>query len=229
MSSSAKSVVLLSAGLDSSVNFLAAQKDSTVVLALTFNYGQRAADKEILCAQKLAQKYNIPHKVVDLSFFKDWGKSSLTDNKLHLPTANEVKIDDFITSTKTAKSVWVPNRNGVFLNIAAGFAESLEAQHIVPGFNLEEAKTFADNSEEFLRATDISFSFSTANQVKNKCYTISKNKTEIVNLGQKLGLDFSMIWPCYQNFDKWCGQCESCLRSLRALENGKIDYKNWIL
>ena len=51
--------------------------------------------------------------------------------------------------------------NGIFLNIAAGFAEALSAQAVLPGFNKEEAATFPDNSVDFLESLNHSFSFST--------------------------------------------------------------------
>ncbi len=69
-----KAVILLSAGLDSSVNFFAALREFEVPLALTFNYGQRAALKEIEKSKKLADAKNVPHVVVDLPWLKPLGK-----------------------------------------------------------------------------------------------------------------------------------------------------------
>jgi Predicted PP-loop superfamily ATPase len=78
MKSKKKVVLLLSAGLDSAVNaFEAIKHHHEIVLALTFNYGQRAAQKEIECSKKLADYLKIPHKVVELPWFKDLNKSSL--------------------------------------------------------------------------------------------------------------------------------------------------------
>lgn len=217
-----KSVVLLSGGMDSSVNLLAAKAESEIVLALTFDYGQRAAPKEQQMAARLASSLRIPHKVLSLPFFKELGRSSLVDTQKTVPTGKSVSIDDMTVSLETAKSVWVPNRNGIFLNIAAGFAESLNADWVVPGFNKEEASTFPDNSDSFLKATTVALSFSTANHVKVKCFTTDLNKTEIVELGNRLKMDWSMIWPCYFNYDQWCGQCESCQRSNRALAANQV-------
>jgi 7-cyano-7-deazaguanine synthase len=222
-----RSVVLLSGGLDSTVNlYLAAQK-SQVLQVLTFDYGQKARTKELQSASKLCQKLNIPHQVISLSFFSQIGGSSLTDHSQVIPTGKDVSIDDMAVSQKTAKSVWVPNRNGIFLNIAAGFAESLKADWVIPGFNIEEAATFPDNSKNFLNALDHSFSFSTANQVVTQCFTTDLNKTEIVQLGIKLGVDWGLMWPCYHENEKWCGQCESCQRSKRAFRQAQVDASGW--
>jgi 7-cyano-7-deazaguanine synthase len=212
------SLVLLSGGLDSTVNFLESLNDGGVRLALTFDYGQRAALKEKQRAQNLCAKYKVPHQHVELPFFKIFTKTSLVAQEQKVPTGQEVNIQSYEKSLITADKVWVPNRNGIFLNIAAGFAEGLGIQHIVPGFNLEEATTFPDNSIEFQQSLNQSFSFSTQNKVTIRCYTNKKNKTEILRRGLELGLDIQDLWPCYFGDEKWCGTCESCLRFQNALK-----------
>lgn len=223
-----KSVVLLSGGMDSTVNLYEAARSGQVLLALTIDYGQRALVREVAAAQKLCAALKIPHRVLALPFFKEFGQSSLVDRNIPLPLKTQVSIDDFSTSTQTAKSVWVPNRNGILLNIAAGFAEALGADTLIPGFNKEEATTFPDNSREFMEQVTTSLRFSTANHVQVQCFTVDMDKTQIVARGQQLGVDWSMIWPCYQAFEKWCGECESCQRSLRALAANGIATQNYV-
>lgn len=212
------SIILLSGGLDSTVNFLESLKDGGVRLALTFDYGQRAAKREIASAQKLCESHKVLHQTVELPFFKNFTKTSLVDRDQKVPTDKEVDIQSLEKSLLSADRVWVPNRNGIFLNIAAGFAEGLGASFVVPGFNLEEATTFPDNSVEFQQALDASFSFSTQNKIKVKCYTLRKNKIEILKRGLELGIILQDLWPCYFDEDKWCGRCESCLRFQNALK-----------
>ena len=216
------SIVLLSAGLDSTVNFYAALQESNVKLALTFNYGQKASVKEIQCAANLAKLNGVNHLVVDLPWFKSLGHSALNQDFHKIPKGRQISIDNVDISNRTAKAVWVPNRNGLFLNIAACYAESLKAEMIVPGFNREEAVTFPDNSLDFIRTMRKSFGFSTDNHVDIQCYTIAMSKAEIVDLGKKLQVPFDSIWPCYLDGDKWCGECESCLRAKRAFSLGKV-------
>lgn len=209
-----KAIVLLSSGLDSTVNLYKAIKDLDVVLALHFNYGQRAAKQERLHAEKTAAKLKIPFKVVDLPWFNHFSDNSLTNADKAVVT--NVEIGSLEASRESAKNVWVPNRNGIFLNIAAAFAEQLKAQYVIPGFNAEEGATFPDNTPEYMSALDKSFQFSTSNQVKTICFTVNMNKPEIYSLGKELGVDYSLVWPCYQSFDKPCGVCESCLRFKNA-------------
>ncbi|MEN0057625.1 MAG: 7-cyano-7-deazaguanine synthase QueC [Bdellovibrio sp.] len=214
-----KVVILLSAGLDSTVNaFEAIKHHHEVVLALTFDYGQRAAVKEIESAARIAAYLKIPHKVIELPWFKDFNQSSLLQEDQKIPTGKEVEIDNLAVSEQTARSVWVPNRNGIFLNIAAAYAESLGADTVIPGFNAEEAATFPDNSRDYLEQATKAMFYSTSNHVKVGCYTAHLKKNDMVLLGQGLGIPWKMIWPCYFAGDQWCGQCESCQRSKRAFK-----------
>lgn len=216
-----RAVVLLSGGLDSAFNLWAAARDYEIVLALTFDYGQRAAQAEIRTARKLSQQRGVPHRVVELSFFKDFTSSSLVNRQAMVPMAGDISIDSLKVSGETAKAVWVPNRNGIFLNIAAGYAEGLNADVILTGFNIEEAATFPDNTQGFLDATNVALSFSTANHVRAFSYCANLSKTEIVSAGRQMGLPLKELWPCYFDGDEWCGVCESCQRFARAVRAGQ--------
>ena len=215
-----RSVVLLSSGLDSTVNLYEARERSTVALALTFDYGQRAAPRELERAAQIASHAGVAHKIVALPWFAEFTKTSLVSRQMDVPTGGKVSIDDMKVSGETAKAVWVPNRNGILLNIAAGFAEGLGADWIVPGFNVEEAATFPDNSEEYLKAATASLKYSTANHVEVTCFTTKLDKTQIVKRGRELGAPFNLIWPCYFANEAPCGQCESCQRFKRAMAAG---------
>lgn len=219
-----KSVVLLSGGLDSSVCLAYAVTESKVDLALTFNYGQRAAEKEILAAARLAKYYNVKHLVIDLPWLAGITSTALMgDSQVELPEPTDSELDDFQAANNTAAAVWVPNRNGLFVNIGACYAESLDCRQVITGFNREEAVTFPDNTPEFVQAASVAMSFSTANQVKVLSYTGRLDKSEIVALGQRLGLPWKLIWSCYRNQEKMCGKCESCKRLIRAFKTQGID------
>ncbi|MBX9768161.1 MAG: 7-cyano-7-deazaguanine synthase QueC [Bdellovibrionales bacterium] len=212
-----KSVVLLSAGLDSTVNLFEAHARGQILEAITFSYGQRAAEAEVRCSQKLCAELGVPHRVVNLPWFSEFTRTALVDRSVEVPT--HVKIGDLNSSHDSAKKVWVPNRNGIFLNIGAGFAEGLGAEVVVTGFNAEEAQTFPDNTPEFLETLDRSFHFSTASGVRTQCWTTHLHKTAIVRRGMELRIPFELMWPCYHGGKNWCLTCESCLRFKRAREN----------
>jgi len=209
-----KAVVLLSAGLDSTVSLAYGVKTLEVVLGLTFNYGQRAAKKEIEQSKKILEFYSIPHEVVELPFLQKITKTALVSAKEDIPS--DVDLNDTAATINSMAKVWVPNRNGLFINIAASYAESLGAKYIITGFNAEEAKTFSDNSREFVLAVNSALKYSTQNQVKVISFTQNLEKEEIYRLGEKIGAPLDLIWSCYYGGNEMCGKCESCLRLIRA-------------
>lgn len=223
MSAPKSAVILLSGGLDSAYNLWKAKAEGVDIrLALTFDYGQRASSKEIETAKALTHKLNIKHQVIEITWFSSFSRSSLINREEKVPVGEEVAMDDLNQSFKTAARVWVPNRNGIFLNIAAGFAEGLSAEAVIPGFNKEEAATFPDNSQEFQEALENSFRLSTAHGMRVFSYSTSLTKTEIVRDGKALNLPFAQLWPCYFANEKICGECESCLRFKRALHENAL-------
>lgn len=99
----------------------------------------------------------------------------------------------------------------------------MNADHVVVGFNKEEAQTFPDNYADYLKCFNTCFIFSTATHVRVQSYTLKMNKAEIVNLGKLLNVDFRELWACYFVGNKICGECESCQRFLRALISEGVD------
>ena len=150
------------------------------------------------------------------------GESALTDDERDLPELGLKDLDKAKRIKKSAAQVWVPNRNGVFLNIAAAIAESLGIAEIVTGFNVEEAATFPDNSDAFVEATNRCFQYSTQNKVRVKSYTQDLNKAQIVRVGLERDVPFNVVWSCYESGTTMCSRCESCQRSIRAYQESGI-------
>jgi 7-cyano-7-deazaguanine synthase len=211
-----KSVVLLSGGLDSTVSLHQAMEKAEIVLCLHFNYGQKAALQEIASAKKITEHYKVPLKIIDLPWLAEITRTSLVNKELKVPTPSTEQLDGE-AARQTAMDVWVPNRNGLFINIAAAFAESMGADAVVTGFNAEEAITFPDNSLPFIESIKKSLSYSTLNKVKVISYTQPMNKIDIVKLARQKNIPIELCWSCYLGGEKPCGKCESCLRLQRAL------------
>ena len=222
-----KSLVLLSSGLDSSVNLYWAHRETQVLGAISFDYGQRAAVRELSQSKKLCEKLGVLHRVVPLPFFSDFTGTALVQGERELP---QLDLRDFQDPQKlgwTASQVWVPNRNGIFLNIGAAYGEGLGAELVIVGFNREEAQNFPDNRREFLDKTNGALAFSTQNRVEVLSYTVGRDKAEIVQWGLELGLDFGDLWSCYGGGARACGYCESCLRLFRALEKNHLSWESF--
>lgn len=208
-------VLLLSSGLDSAAN-LALAKDFRIKLALTIDYGQRGALRELEHARALAKHFGVEHVEYDLRAFArlTGGRSALLGGQA-VPSPES--LDDLSVTTKTAQAVWVPNRNGVMISLAAALAESRGLDAVAVGFNAEEAVTFPDNTPDYMRAMSASLEYSTANKVKVVSATAAMTKPAIVSALASGGFPFELLWSCYEAGVSHCGQCESCKRLRRAV------------
>ncbi len=217
LKAAARSVVLLSAGLDSTISLAWAARETKVVLALTFDYGQRAACREVERAARIAAYYGIPHRFLPLRFLGDITFTSLVNREENVPALEEADLDQVEGAAReSALRVWVPNRNGLFINVAACFAEAMGAGLVITGFNREEAATFPDNSSNYVEAANMALSYSTMNGVKVFSPTQELDKPAIFRLGVELGAPLDLIWSCYHGGESMCGSCESCRRLGRA-------------
>jgi len=214
-------VVCLSGGLDSAVSLLWAEKNYSELTALFFNYKQKALVQERKASKYFAKLVGAEFIEINLGFLGDVSNSSLNKDNQDVPTGESVRIGNKKISAKTAKSVWVPNRNGLFISVAASMAEAREHDDIIVGFNKEEASTFPDNSRDFVDRTNAALKFSTKNQVQVMSPTIDLNKIEIFDLGLRLGLNAEKVWSCYKSGETICEECESCKRFLRAKKESK--------
>ncbi len=216
-----KSIILMSGGLDSVVSLAIAREKYNIELALTFDYGQKSVKQEILSSDKICKYYNVAHKVIKL----DW-LEKITHTALVSDSDIPVNID-LENSKEAAKSVWVPNRNGLFLNVAASFADAEDYDYIFIGANKEEAATFSDNTQKFIDSINLEFEYSTEKHPKVLAPLINFNKNDIVKQALEYSVPLELIWSCYSNADVHCGKCESCMRLKRALkENGGTKYLN---
>jgi len=215
-----KAVTLLSAGLDSTVATALARKDYDVALALTFDYGQRAAAREIECAKSLCKLWSIEHKVIELPWLGDETHTALVDTGRSLPKVDSNSLDHDAESR--AADVWVPNRNALFVSIAASFAEARGCSAIIAGLNTEEAGAFPDNSKEFVDASNELLKFSTRSDVRLVCPTVDMTKKDIAKQFASLEIPADSFWCCYEGSDSLCGRCESCVRTVRAFKSAKL-------
>ncbi len=211
-----RAVALLSGGLDSATSMAMwlAQGDQ-VSLCLTADYGQRSAAMEATVAQSLARRYALEWQGLQLPWLGQVAAgagSALLPGGEELPQPKAGSLGD----EQSAAQVWVPARNVVLLAAAAAYAESLQAQAVLVGFNLEEAQHFPDNSEAFLQAMEAALAWGTRNQVKVVSPTLGMDKPQIAAAARDLGLQPDELWSCYAAGPKPCGSCESCLRSQRA-------------
>ena len=209
-----KAIALLSGGLDSAVALaLWLEGGKGIHLALTFDYGQRAAAQEARAAKALADRHALPWEEIHLPFLeKAAAASALVDPHRQLPEGTPEQPGDHAS----AAAVWVPARNLVFLSVAAALAEAAGIGVLLTGFNSEEAQTFPDNSPDFLKAMNRALVLSTRTAVRAESPTLELDKREIADTARRFGFGPRDFWSCYGAGPDQCGRCESCLRSARA-------------
>ena len=200
-----RAVALVSGGLDSIVSLAQARAEMAVNVVLFFNYGQRALERERHAAMGAVNFYELPFREVDLGWLRDLSPEGMRGG------------DDSTPALDTLDAVWIPNRNGVFLNVAASFAESYRCEYIVTGFNREEAVEFPDNSDQYVTRVNSALELSTRSGVEVVSFTQDLSKPEIVELGVRLGAPLSVVWSCYHSREHMCGRCASCRRLKSAL------------
>lgn len=212
-----KGIILLSGGLDSLVSLGLGIEKYGISLALTFDYGQKALEQEISTSKNICDYYKIEQKVIKLDWLKNVTHTALVEDK-ELPEGIDNPED-------SAKSVWVPNRNGLFLNIAGSFADGNDYDYIIIGANKEEGQTFPDNTQEFIDSVNAEFEFSTQKHPKVVAPLINYDKNDIVKQAIEHNIPLEFVRSCYSNGKKHCGKCESCTRLKNALiANGDTHY-----
>lgn len=206
-----KGIVLLSGGLDSLVSLGLGINEYNVTLALTFDYGQKSAEYEINASKAICEYYKIEHRVIKLDWLKSITHTALVSGA-EIPEGNALDNPE-----QSAKSVWVPNRNGLFLNIAGCFADGEDYDYILIGANKEEGQTFPDNSKNFIDRINAEFEFSTQKHPKVVAPLLNSDKNDIVKLALQYKIPLEYVRSCYAGGEKHCGKCESCTRLKNAL------------
>jgi 7-cyano-7-deazaguanine synthase len=216
-------LVLLSGGLDSYTAAAVAIRDGFSISALSINYGQRHV-RELAAARAIAGSLRaVRHLELDLDLTKIGG-SALTSPEIDVP-----KDQPFNPSAIPA--TYVPARNTIFLSLALGWAEVLDAADIFIGVNALDYSGYPDCRPEFIRAFEQMARLATRAGVEGRPLTIHTpllqlSKADIIRLGLSLGLDYGLTHSCYDPRPDGgpCGRCDSCrLRAAGFAEAGATD------
>ena len=197
-----KVVVLLSGGLDSTTALHWAMHHHEVVCALSFDYGSNHAVQELACARWQAEHCRVPYHEIDLRSISSHLKSAL------LSGADSIPTEDY--DEENLKQTVVPFRNGIFLAIAAGIAESKGADGLVIAAHSGDHAIYPDCREEFMVAMSAAITHGTYARLQILRPFISCTKGEIAAAGAALGVDFSHTYSCYCGGSQHCGTCATC-------------------
>lgn len=217
---SKNAIVLLSGGLDSTTVLAQAKADGYRVFAMSFNYGQRH-DSELEAATVIAHSMKvIEHKIVPMDL-RCIGGSALTDDSIEVPESPSSGIP----------ATYVPARNTVFLSIALGWAEVIDADAIYIGVSSVDYSGYPDCRKEYIEAYERMANLATKRGVEGRPIQIvtpliNLTKAQTIQLGHSLKVNYALTVSCYQANENGqaCGVCDSCrLRKKGFQEAGVSD------
>jgi 7-cyano-7-deazaguanine synthase len=207
-------VVLFSGGIDSTTALAWAKGRYDRVHALTFDYGQRHR-VEIGLARKAARRAGVPHAVLKIDL-RPVGGSALTDPKIPLPRSARPP-----GRPAGPPATYVPFRNGIFLALAAAWAEARGIRDLVCGFHVADSPDYPDTTRAFVRAMEKAVRAGTKAAFGGPAPRIvapliGLSKPDIIRLGLRSGADYSHSVSCYAGDERPCGTCSSCRFRARA-------------
>ena len=210
-----KAVILLSGGLDSSTVLYQAKADGCECYTISCDYQQRHR-KELDAALKVGEAAGtIQHQVVSFDL-RQWGASALTDDKISLP--EQRSLDEMAENIPVT---YVPARNTIFLSFALSYAEAIAAERVYIGVNALDYSGYPDCRPDYIQAMQEVFRLGTKQGREGQAIQvitplINLKKTEIIQLGNQLGVPWHLTWSCYAGSDLACGVCDSCRLRLAA-------------
>ena len=215
-----RAVVLLSGGLDSYTAAAIARAQRFTLFALTIDYGQRHA-REIEAARAVAGALGVERHLELAVDLRAIGGSSLTSDA-PVPRDRDLQA-------ATIPSTYVPARNTIFLSLALGWAEALDAHDIVIGVNALDYSGYPDCRPEFIAAFERLADLGTRAGVEGghfRVHTplISLGKADIIRRGRELGLDYGLTHSCYDpaGDGRPCRACDSCVLRAKGFREAGI-------
>lgn len=226
MAARRRAVVLLSGGLDSATALGIARAEGFETHALTVFYGQRHA-AEIEAARTVAKMLGAAQHVELSLDLRRFGGSALTAD---IDVPKDRPADDMAHGIPIT---YVPARNSIFLAMALGWAEVLQAFDIFVGVNALDYSGYPDCRPEFIAAFESLANVATkagvegAGRFRIHAPLIDLSKAEIIKRGAALGVDYGVTSSCYDPDSEShaaCGRCDSCqLRARGFAEAGVPD------
>lgn len=212
-------IVLVSGGMDSLVTAAMANEKHENLAFLHLNYGQRTEKKELECFQKIADHYNVPselRKIIDITFLKQIGGSSLTDDK--------IDVKKYKGDSEEIPDSYVPFRNTHIVSMAVSWAEVIGAKKIFIGAVEEDSSGYPDCRPSYYQALNALIKEGTKDgDISVITPVIALKKHEIVSKAHELKAPIEYSWSCYDRNDKACGVCDSCALRLRGFQRANLE------
>jgi len=207
-------LVLLSGGLDSTTALAVSASNGYATRCVSVDYGQRHR-RELLAAAAIAEHYDLPHHVIDLS---SWG-NTLKGSALTDPTTD---VPDGEYSPSTLATTVVPNRNATFLMAAAGIAAATGCTHVITATHAGDHQLYPDCRPEFIDAARTTVEAATEDTVTLDAPFLHRSKTAIVVKAHDYNAPIGMTWSCYKGASHHCGTCSTCIERRNAFQSAGV-------
>lgn len=207
-------VVLCSGGMDSVTALYWAARSHEVRVAVSFDYGSKHNHREIPFAAEHARQLGLRHEIVPLRFMATLFSSALLTSGGEIPEGHY--------EAENMKQTVVPFRNAIMLSIAAGLAESIEAQALVIAAHGGDHAIYPDCREDFMRAMGNAMRLGTYAQIELLRPFIALTKGQIAAQGAQLGVNFARTWSCYKGGEIHCGKCGTCVERREAFAQASL-------
>jgi 7-cyano-7-deazaguanine synthase len=196
-------LVVFSGGQDSTTCLFWAMKNFERVEAITFNYNQRHA-AEIECATKIAQEWNIPHLVLDMSLLNQIAPNALTRNDIDIKLGEDGQLP----------STFVDGRNLLFLSFAAVVAKQKGIKHIITGVCETDFSGYPDCRDVFIKSLNVTLNLAMEYSFVIDTPLMWIDKSQTWELADQLGrLEYVQqnTLTCYNGIiGDGCGECPAC-------------------
>lgn len=203
-----KVIVLCSGGMDSVTALHWAAREHQLLATISFDYGSKHNPCELPMAAEHCAKLGVRHEVVRLDFMNRLFASDLLSSGGAIPDGHYEEL--------TMKKTVVPFRNAIMLSIAAGFAESIDAEGLVIAAHGGDHAIYPDCREEFMQAMGEAMRSGTYADVRLLRPFIAMDKAGIAKCGAGLGVDYARTWSCYKGGARHCGRCGTCVERREA-------------
>lgn len=204
-----KCICALSGGMDSATVLGEALHQGRECQAVGFNYNSKHNRWENAAAKKIAEYYEVPFRLIDLSQVMKGFKSALTSPNIAVPEGHYEE--------ENMRMTVVPNRNMIFLSILTGLAVSEGCEEIWLGIHAGDRACYPDCRPSFITAMQLAVWSSTKWEEKDLSINLVSpflylTKKDILRKGYSytLPVPYHLTRTCYTDNEISCGRCGAC-------------------
>jgi len=134
------------------------------------------------------------------------GGSALTDAAIRVPD-----LENLSGKQRRQPPTYVPNRNMLFLSLAAAYAEARGIRDVFYGAQAQDEYGYWDCTVDFVNRINHILRLNRGKAVTVHAPFALMKKADVLKIGLELGVDYRHTWSCYRGGKKPCGTCPTCV------------------